>query len=88
MACTAQVLDYLTNMGGYTGFTEEELKGGGLANKDMAEVRTHHASSTPHHISRVHALTSYTQSSYVARLSWPTWLDCLPPVWPADARTE
>ena len=22
------VLDYLTNMGGYTGFTEEELKGG------------------------------------------------------------
>ena len=34
------VLDYLTNMGGYTGFTEEELKGGegvaaDLDNKDM-----------------------------------------------------
>ena len=30
------VLDYLTNMGGYTGFTEEELKGGeDLSSVDM-----------------------------------------------------
>ena len=34
------VLDYLTNMGGYTGFTEEELKGdrvANLTNRDMSE---------------------------------------------------
>ena len=32
------VLDYLTNMGGYTGFTEEELKGGeSLDKKDMTD---------------------------------------------------
>ncbi|KAL1504917.1 hypothetical protein AB1Y20_008684 [Prymnesium parvum] len=28
LAVWEDVLDYLTNMGGYTGFTEEELKGG------------------------------------------------------------
>ena len=38
------VLDYLTNMGGYTGFTEEELKGlqgqkaGKFEQKDMCAL--------------------------------------------------
>ena len=33
------ILDYLTNMGGYTGFTEDELKGGNvdLNRRDMSE---------------------------------------------------
>jgi hypothetical protein len=32
------ILDYLTNMGGYTGFTEDELKGGkSLNERDMSE---------------------------------------------------
>ena len=31
------ILDYLTNMGGYTGFTEDELKGGNIGNRDMTD---------------------------------------------------
>ena len=32
------ILDYLTNMGGYTGFTEDELKGGkSLNERDMSD---------------------------------------------------
>ena len=36
MGAVDDVLDYLTNMGGYTGFTESELKAGGnIGERDM-----------------------------------------------------